>query len=192
MRRTLVILLSVLPVVLVLAACGAEPTTTAPTQTLPPVSAEEHFRRGNEYAQSGDLEKAVAEYQAVLEIEPDNVSAMTNLGVVYYQMGKLDEAVAQYKKALEIAPNDADIHSNLAAAYVQLGRMERALDEYRTAVDLKEDLAEAWFGLGVVHMQLGHKEEAIQAFENFQKWDSGKDRTATQQAQQYLEQLRGE
>ena len=89
-------------------------------------------------------------------------------------------------------PEDADIRSNLAAAYVQTGQFENALEQYQKAIELKPELAEAHFGLGVVYIQLGETESAIEAFLKFQETDTGSDVTATEQAQQYLDQLRGQ
>jgi tetratricopeptide (TPR) repeat protein len=158
----------------------------------PKMTADEHFQKGNEYAGTGDFENAITEYEAVLELEPDNVSAMTNLGVAYYNTGQLDQAIAQYQNALGLAPEDADIHSNLAAAYVQTNQLDKAQSEYQRAVELKADLAEAWFGLGVVYIQLGQNDQAINAFEKFVEYDKGTDKMATDQAQQYLQQLKGQ
>ena len=75
---------------------------------------------------------------------------------------------------------------------MQVNQLEKALEEYSLAVELDPELPEAHFGLGVVFVQLGDNEEAIKAFEAFQALDSGQDAMATQQAQQYLEQLRGQ
>jgi serine/threonine protein kinase len=168
---------------------GPTDSGTAPTAML---TAEDHFRQGNEFIQAGELEKAVEEYKKALEIDADNVDVLTNLGVVYYNLGQLDEAVLYYSRAIESAPGDADIHSNLAAAYVQMNQLDRALDEYLTAMDLNPDLAEAAFGLGVVYLQQGEVEKAIQAFEKFQELDTGRDSMASAQAEQYLQQLKGE
>lgn len=162
-------------------------------------AAEEHFKRGNELSLSGDFEEAIVEYEQALEIEPENVDLMSNLGVAYYNLGQLDKAIEQYSQALEIAPNDPDIHSNLAAAYVQeyqlsgaLERLESALEEYQKAVELNPTLAQAFFGLGVVYALLGRNEDAIQAFEEFQALDTGEDSLATSNAEEYLKMLRGQ
>jgi Flp pilus assembly protein TadD len=163
------------------------------------MSVEEHFQQGNQYAEAGEFGKAIEEYQAVLQEDPENVSAMTNLGVAYYNNGQLAEAIAQYENALDLAPNDADIHSNLAAAYVQqhqtsgdAQQLTQARQQYEKAVELKPDLAEAYFGLGVVHILAGNNEQAIEAFEQFLQVDTGKDSIASQQAQEYLRQLKGQ
>lgn len=168
------------------AACGRA------TPTAPSLSVEERFKKANEFAQQGEFQKAIAEYEAILQEDPDNVSVLTNLGVAYYQVGQLDNAIAWYQKALSLAPKDADIHSNLAAAYVQSNQLDKALGEYLTAVQLNPNLAEAHFGLGVVYLQQGDKDKAIEAFEQFQALDTGLDPRASDQARQYLQQLKGE
>jgi Flp pilus assembly protein TadD len=155
-------------------------------------SIEEHFEKGNEYAQAGEFDKAVTEFEAVLQEDSKNVSAMSNLGVGYYNLGRLDEAIEQYQKAVELAPEDADIHSNLAAAFVQKGQLDKALEQYQTAVTLNPELAEAHYGLGVVYRQIGKIDEAIGAFESFQELDTGTDPMASDLAKQFLEQLRGQ
>jgi tetratricopeptide (TPR) repeat protein len=171
------------------------PKTTPPETDVAPtaqLSAGDHFQRGNELIQAGELEGAASEYQQALELDPEYVDALANLGVVYYNLGQLDQAAEQYLKAIEVAPDDADIRSNLAAAYVQMGQLDSALEQYLKAVELSPDLAEAHFGLGVIYVQLGEKDEAIQAFERFQELDTGRDTMASSQAEQYLEQLKGQ
>jgi len=176
--------------VLVLAGCG-EPLA-APTPTAEAPAAEDHFELGNQYAQSGQFDQAIAEYEAVLETDPENVSALANLGVVYYHTEQWDLAKAQYERALAVAPDDADLHSNLAAVHVQKNELDAALDEYLKAVELAPDLAPAHFGLGVVYLQLNQADKAIEAFEAFLELDSGQDAMASDQAQQYLDMLKGQ
>jgi tetratricopeptide (TPR) repeat protein len=168
-----------------LTSCGDEEPTAQP-----PV--DDHFRKGNEFAQAGDFEMAIQEYTEALDQNPDHVSVLVNLGVAYYSTGQLEQAVAQYEKAIELAPEDADVYSNLAAAYVQLGQLDKALETYQKAVELNPDLAEAHFGLGAVHAMMRQNELAIQAFVRFQELDRGQDPEASSRAQEYLEQLRGE
>ena len=186
-QRFGVILLIALLLVLALAACG----DTAPTAE--PVDVAKQFEEANALARAGEFDKAIAAYKLVLGADPENVSALTNLGVAYYSTGNLEESISSYLEALEVSSeDDADIRSNLAAAYVQTGKFENALEQYQKAVELKPELAEAHFGLGVVYVQLQDSESAIAAFLKFQEVDTGSDVIATEQAQQYLDQLRGQ
>jgi tetratricopeptide (TPR) repeat protein len=198
--RSKVFLLAGLLFALTLAGCGTGTSTEdleSSAETLS--SAEEHFIQGNELSQAGDFAQAAIEYGQALELDPDNVDVMTNLGVAYYNLGQLDRAIEQYTEAIKIAPNDADIRSNLAAAYVQKHQMggesdqlDKALEEYQKAVELNPSLAQAFFGLGVVHVLLGQNDDAIKAFERFQELDTGQDPMATSNAEEYLRQLRGQ
>ena len=183
--RNAIILLVVLLSLLVLAACGD------PTQG--------HLKAGNNFTTAGQYAEAVEEYEAALELDPDNVDVMTNLGVAYYQLGQPSMAVDMYNKAIAIAPEDADIRSNLAASYVQQYEpdgttepLDMALEQYQKAVELEPDLPEAHYGLGAVYMLLGQTESAITSFERFQELDKGTDPQATENAQAILQQLIGQ
>lgn len=180
--------LAALLIAITLAACGQQPGEGA-TATIPPaaeMTVEQHFQKGNEYIQSGQFDKAIAEFEAVLKIEPERVSALTNLGVAYYNVGRLDDAIAQYQKALEIGPDDADIHSNMAAAYVQKNDLASALAEYQKALEINPKLAQARFGLAVVYLQQGQNDQALEELLQFQANDDGSDKLATAQANVYL------
>ena len=72
-----------------------------------------------------------------------------------------------------------------------MNQLDEALQQYLRAVELQPDLAQAYFGLGVVHMQQGRIDEAIQAMERFQQLDKGTDPTASELAEEYLQQLKG-
>ena len=162
-------------------------------------SAEGHFQKGNEYYRGLQFAEAAEEYEKVLELEPDNVDVMSNLGATYYRLGKLDEAIEVYTKAIDIAPKDADIRSNLAAAYVQkqgpeggTDYLDMALEQYQKAIELQPELAEAHYGAGTVYALLERTEEAIRAFEKFQELDKGTDPRATESAQAILDRLRSQ
>ena len=183
-RATLLLLIGLLGL-LALTGCG-------PT-------AKDHFEKGNEFYEAMQFEDAAEAYEKALELEPENVDVMSNLGVTYYRLGRLDEAVEVYNKAVDIAPGDADIRSNLAAAYVQkqgpdggTDYLNMALEQYQKAIELAPELAEAHYGAGTVYALLNRTEEAIQEFEKFQELDTGTDQRASENARAILEQLRGQ
>ena len=184
-RRATLLLLTGLLVLPALTGCGP--------------AARGHFEKGNALYEEMKFEEAAEEYERALELEPDNVDVMTNLGVTYYRLGRLDEAIEVYTKAIAVAPEDADIRSNLAAAYVQkqgpgggTDQLSLALEHYQKAIELAPALAEAHYGAGTVYALLGRIEEAIDEFEAFQELDAGTDPKATENARTILEQLRGQ
>ncbi len=189
-RSKIHIFVLILPLILTLAACGAgEPGSEGTVSGAD--TADAHFQQGNEFVENGQFEEAIAEYEAALALEPDHVSALTNLGVAYYNTEQFEQAIAQYQEALQKAPDDAAVRSNLAAAYVRVGALDTALQEYQRAVELEPDLAQAHFGLAVVYIEMGDTAKAIESLERFQALDTGEDSMATDLARQYLEQLKG-
>ncbi len=51
------------------------------------------------------FEQAIPWYQKVLELDPKNVSARTDLGTAYFNLGRATEAVREYRQSLEVDPN---------------------------------------------------------------------------------------
>lgn len=71
-----------------------------------------------EYAQAGDLERAVAEYTALIALNPDYCAAYYHGGQALEKLGRLEEARDLYQKGIEAATRTGDghTHSELQAA----------------------------------------------------------------------------
>jgi len=61
------------------------------------------------YHQAGDLPKAQGRLQQALDIEPHNVRAVTEMGLVYEAMKRPDRALTLYERALESDPKQPEI-----------------------------------------------------------------------------------
>lgn len=71
-----------------------------------------------EYANSGDLESAVAEFRALLEFNSDYAAAYFHGGQTLEKLGRLEEARLSYEKGIEVTSRTGDQHtrSELQAA----------------------------------------------------------------------------
>ncbi|MBD3306296.1 tetratricopeptide repeat protein [candidate division KSB3 bacterium] len=62
-----------------------------------------HLAMGNRYYDTGQIEKAVEEYQKVLEFDSRNVDAHLNMGIIYQDiLQDLEKAAFHYKTYLEL------------------------------------------------------------------------------------------
>jgi tetratricopeptide (TPR) repeat protein len=157
----------------ILVACGGgepatptpvPPTPVPPTPTpaaTPTPSANEHVALGTEYYEQGKLDEAVAEFQAAIELEPDNADAYRNLGTAYLEQGKDEEAAAAYEQAIELDPDFGEAYGDLAGVYVDLGRLSEAIAIGEKAIELAPDYAMAYNNLGFAYYQQGMLDEAI-------------------------------
>jgi predicted TPR repeat methyltransferase len=92
------------------------------------------FSAAIHYHQQGLLEEAKVGYFQVLEVLPDNVSVLGNMGIVCRDLGDLENALHYCLRAAEAAPEDATQLINLGAVYESLGRMADARQCYENAL----------------------------------------------------------
>lgn len=105
--------------------------------------AEKHFKKGFEYQDQGDLDRALAEYQKALELNPNYVQVYTNLGTVYLGKKDFDLAIGNFKKVIELNYWDKKAHYNLGVAYLYRGELEEAKKEVEFLKSIRSDLGDA-------------------------------------------------
>ncbi|MDA2914237.1 tetratricopeptide repeat protein [Acidobacteriia bacterium AH_259_A11_L15] len=79
---------------------------------------ERYFIRASYYSFTGQYEKAVAPYEALLLIYPDHRFANGNLASIYQQLGRPQEAVPYYVRHAELRPNDFFTNARAAVGLV--------------------------------------------------------------------------
>jgi len=115
------------------------------------------------YQQTGQLDKAAAEYQRVVEQDPTLVEAEAHLAAVYAAQGKYAKAEEAYKDAIRRRPSYWAAYDGLGALYYQRGRFTEAVQQFRSVVDLNHESAEGYYNLGGAYIGLGRYEDAIQS-----------------------------
>ena len=83
-----------------------------------------------------DRAQAIAAYENVLQVDPEMMSAVNNIGVIYYFQRDWDKALAQYLRAHEMRPEGLTA-SNVGVVYANMGRLEEAEQWLTTAVELE-------------------------------------------------------
>ena len=113
----------------------------------------------------GRTRETIAEFEAALRLDPNDVTAHTNLGFVLSRDGRTAEAIAQSEEALRLDPNNAAAHANLGFALSAEGRTAEAIAEYEAAVRLKPNQAEMHYNLGfALARTAGRLDQAIAEF----------------------------
>ena len=82
-------------------------------------SAAQLFEKGAEALRRGDYPLAEDSFLRILELEPKNVGALGNLGVVYAKTNRRPKAIQTYNRALRITPSDQGLLLNLGIAYLK-------------------------------------------------------------------------
>ena len=101
-------------------------------------------------------------FRGVLKLEPRNIGALGNLGVVYSRTHRYTQAIDTYKTALKLAPGDPAVLTNLGLAYVKQ-------EQYGPAAAVFEKLAtdptnpQAGELLASCRISLGQYQQALQS-----------------------------
>jgi tetratricopeptide (TPR) repeat protein len=73
---------------------------------LKPSFLEAHVTLGMVLKEAGELDEAIAAFEAALQCQPLSAPTHAQLGEVLLKRGRTDEAVAHLKQAVELNPND--------------------------------------------------------------------------------------
>lgn len=86
----------------------------------------------------GENREAVAAYNRLLTLKPDDAEAYNNRGLAKVHLGRYEEAIADFKHTLELSPDSANAHCNLGLASRGLGETARAIEYMGLAIALGE------------------------------------------------------
>jgi len=102
---------------------------------------------GLAFQNNHDTKRAMVAYQRARELNPANLQAWFNGGMIQHEEGMLHPALQCYLRAIELDPEQSKIWCNLGALQFQLGEFQHSVDSLNRAVGLKPDYARAWDNL---------------------------------------------
>lgn len=120
-------------------------------ETLPELRrASIHNDRGVAQWREQRYERALADFEESIALNPDYAPVYNNRGNVLMQMGSVEEAVKDFTRAIELAPAYGAAFNNRGNAYLSLGRIEEAEADLRKASELLPASAAPLNGRGKV------------------------------------------
>src|SRR6185369_624515 len=70
---------------------------------------------------TGDYDRAIEKFKAVLAEDPKHFDAQLSLGMAYYRKGDYATAIAEGRKAEKLKPGEQLVHTNLSLFYMKAG-----------------------------------------------------------------------
>jgi protein O-GlcNAc transferase len=113
---------------------------------------------------SGDLNLAEKQAQALTERYPKESIGWKGLGTALYSQGRSAEAIAPLERALNLSPSDFDAHNNLGLAQHKQDLLAEASISFAKAINLKPDAPAPYNNLANVNKSLGRMTEAEQGY----------------------------
>lgn len=95
-----------------------------------------YITRSYAYERDGQYERALADGNRAVELDPQHPMAHINRAAAYIGLGDYTKAISDTERAIELDPQSAVAFVNRAYAYEQLGARERAIADYRRALEI--------------------------------------------------------
>lgn len=126
--------------------------------------------RGQSAFRVGRFAEAAESFRKVIEINPNSIPGLIDLGSALGQMGRADEAIEIFERAVELAPGNETALFNLGVLLSRKGDFGRAIDYLSQAGQfapsdgqIRLELAQALRQAGRHEDSLLHFDHAIQA-----------------------------
>jgi tetratricopeptide (TPR) repeat protein len=131
-----------------------------------PAAAQAYDGRAGAYRDNGDYNRAIADFNKAMELDPGFAAAYFGRGYIYCAfLGKIDPAIADLKKAVALAPDFPDAWNTLGIAYGMEDSCGPATMGFDRAIALKPDFADAYVNRGLAYMNCsGNPGRAIADF----------------------------
>ena len=126
-----------------------------------------HYNRANVYRDLGEYDKAIADYDEAVRIDPKYQHAIVSRGSVRNSKGDYDRAIADLDLALKIDPTDVIAYQHRAYARTRTRVYVGAVSDYGEAIKLRKDSpialnGRAWLLATCADASVRNGEQAVQ------------------------------
>lgn len=119
---------------------------------------------GMDFFEKNKVNRAITYFRKAIEINPNDLLAHYNLGIVYTNQGQYDLAIEYFNKAIEINAYDEETYYNRAFIYSLKGLYDCAIDDYTRAIKINDQFADAFINRGSIYNNKALYNLAIEDF----------------------------
>jgi tetratricopeptide (TPR) repeat protein len=123
-----------------------------------------HTLLGHLYFGRQQWQKAIAEYEHAIAIDPDFSPPYNQLGYAYRNLGEYDQAEKAFKRYTKLLPNEPNPYDSYAELLMKTGRFQESIRQYEKALDLDPNFTSAYVGMGNDYILLRNYDEARRCF----------------------------
>ena len=131
---------------------------------LNPRNTKAQYKRGLTRLSAGQYQKALEEFNSVLEQHPNYALAYEGQGRAYFLLNDQERAVGSFQKAISI---DSDLWRScayLGILYDKKNQHETAKNAHRLAIQLRPNQGALYNNLGISYLMVSDYDGAVRAF----------------------------
>ncbi|HAM52063.1 MAG TPA: hypothetical protein DCP92_15755 [Nitrospiraceae bacterium] len=123
-----------------------------------------YTNRGVAFRETGQLDRAMQDYNTAITLKPTEYKAYNNRGVLFYETGQLDRAIQDFNVSITTKPTNADTYANRGRVFQEMGQNRRALEDFDKAITLNPANYMAYYNRGIVFGEMGQRDGALEDF----------------------------
>ncbi|NCO76115.1 MAG: tetratricopeptide repeat protein [Cyanobacteria bacterium] len=134
----------------------------------PVISSEtvkEWFNLGLKKAEEGNLEDAIAFWDRVLKVDPQQAQTWHNRGSALAYLNRFEEAVTSFDHAIALNVNYYQSWNDRGNALYSLQRWQEAIISWDRVLGIQPDYSMAWYSRGLALEKLNLFSEAISSYQ---------------------------
>ncbi len=125
-----------------------------------------HFVEGMSFEENGEMDKALAAYRKVLDVDPGQAELASRVAALLTRQDDFPQAIDVLKDATKANPNASEPLLQLAFIYAKyLRRSDQALDYVNRAIALNPHNIDAYERLCEITLAAGEEKKAIQSLD---------------------------
>jgi lipoprotein NlpI len=129
--------------------------------------------RGRVHDRLGADARALADYSAALDLEPNDSYALYNRAMIYARMGDLQRSIEDLDASLALRPDNLEAYFNRGLAFLDTGRPNKAIDDFTTLYERNPDHPYALANRGIAYAWTGNDRLAERDFAKLHPGDPG-------------------
>ena len=108
-----------------------------------------------------DLSASKRQFEKVLELEPNNLEAMLQLGLAEFRLGEADKAAQRFENIIQNYRRHSGAYYYLGVYHLRHGAPEKAIENFKESLRLKPRDPETLWNLWTAYSQLGGYPEEL-------------------------------
>ena len=139
-----------------------EVTKAAPTPAIPATPAAP--ANVNQGAEPKSTDQKLLDYNKALEINAQDIEALTKRAGLYYSKGDYDKALVDYDKIISLKSDNAEIYNARGNVHLAKGEYDAALKDFNQAISLDANSVNSYVNRGNTHYFNKNYDAAIKDF----------------------------
>ncbi len=113
--------------------------------------AKPYFARGDACVSEGQFDRAIADFDQAIRLDPRNAGAFHDRGTAHDRKGQFDRAIADYDQAIQLRPDLAVAFTDRGIVFTEMRQYDRAITDFGQAIRLDPKYALAFSSRGIAY-----------------------------------------